>query len=305
MPSYAPIVIFVYNRVNHTRQTIDALKMNIEAPLSDLIIFSDAPKNDDQVEEVQNVRKYIKTINSFKSIKIIEQKKNLGLAESIISGVSKVVNEYGKVIVLEDDMVTSPFFLKYMNEGLERYQSDDAVASINAYMYPVKETLPEAFFLQMSDCWGWATWRESWELFERDGANLLEKLTKDHLGNSFDLDGNFRYTQMLEEQISGHVNSWAIRWYASTFLHNKLGLYPGISLVHNIGVDGTGVHCPSLAEFDVSLRKEPISYFPRELQEDAYARGIVAKHLGGYSSFTSRLKRFVLSKFTPTAKNKI
>ena len=151
----APITLFVYNRIDHTRQCVEALRKNLLANESALIIFSDAAKDVGSQNSVEEVRSYLKTIRGFTKIEIIERTNNFGLAKSIISGVTYVVNKYGRVIVLEDDLVTSPYFLIYMNKALDIYKNDDMVASIHGYIYPVKKALPETFFLRGADCWGW------------------------------------------------------------------------------------------------------------------------------------------------------
>ena len=254
----SPIVIFVYNRLKHTQITIEALQNNHLAGESDLYIFSDAPKSDVDFAKTEEVRKYISQINGFKSIKIVERKANFGLAKSIVDGVTKVVSKHERIIVLEDDMVTSPYFLTYMNEALDKYAGDDRVASIHGYVYPVKRSLPETFFLRGADCWGWATWRRGWSLFNPNGQYLLDELRKRKLVNEFNFNGAYSYSKMLEEQINGANNSWAVRWHASAFLAEKLTLYPGRSLVNNIGNDASGTHCGESNTHDVVLSSTPI-----------------------------------------------
>lgn len=270
--SPAPIALFVYNRQSHTQLTIEALLRNLLVQESDLFIFSDAPRNSESVEAVRSVREYIKTIKGFKSIEIDERPKNLGLANSIIDGVTRLCETYGRVIVLEDDMVTSPFFLTYMNEGLERYEDDDRVISIHGYVYPSSQPLPEAFFLRGADCWGWATWRRGWALFNSDGQFLLDELKRCKLTRLFDFDDTYQYTEMLVGQIKGTNDSWAIRWYASAFLADKLTLYPGRSLVHNIGNDNSGTHCGSSRSLDVELSGKPINLDSIRVEPSSRAR---------------------------------
>jgi hypothetical protein len=250
--NYAPIALFVYNRLSHTRLTVESLQKNSLASQSDLIIFSDAAKTDAPKEAVCAVRKYIYQIDGFKSITIVERETNFGLAQSIIDGVTSVANQYGRVIVLEDDLVTSQYFLKYMNDGLNVYEKEDDVVSIHGYVYPI-DNLPETFFLKGADCWGWATWKDRWAMFEPDGAKLLDALKRRSLTKRFDFNGTYGFTQMLADQISGKNNSWAIRWYASAFLNNKYTLYPGKSLVLNIGNDGSGTHCNETSAFSSDL----------------------------------------------------
>jgi hypothetical protein len=252
----APIVLFTYNRPWHLMQTVSALLKNSLASESEIFIFSDGPKNENDVPKVAEVRKYIKTIKGFKKIEIIERDKNWGLANNIIDGITKVVNQYGKVIVLEDDLVTSPYFLKFMNDGLNIYEEEEKVISVHGYVYPIKG-LPEIFFLRGADCWGWATWKRGWDLFEKDGKKLLDELEKRKLTKLFDFNGAYPYTKMLKDQVEGKVDSWAIRWYASAFIHEKLTLYPGISLVKHIGDLGTHIKGNS-RWLDVEVSEKPI-----------------------------------------------
>ena len=142
-----------------------------------------------------------------------------------------------------------------MNDALQRFHSNDEVASIHGYLYPIKQALPEAFFLPGADCWGWATWRRGWSYFNADGQYLLDELNKRNLIKDFDYNGTYPYSTMLQSQIDGRNDSWAIRWYASTYLLGKITLYPGCSLVHNIGNDGSGTHSDISGVMDVSLRQ--------------------------------------------------
>lgn len=261
----APIALFVYNRPAHTRQTVEALLANDLAADSDLHVFSDAPKTDADINRVAKVREYVHGICGFRNVTILERDQNLGLASSIISGVARIVNEYGRVIVLEDDIVTSPHFLTYMNDGLDLYENEKKVASIHAYCYPIKEKLPDTFFLRGADCWGWATWKRAWQHFCPDGEKLLEQIK--HRGElmNFDLEGKAFFSRMLKDQIDGKIDSWAVRWHASAFLDGLYTLYPGESLVINIGIDGSGTHCRRGYDFGktfagkaVNLQKQPI-----------------------------------------------
>jgi hypothetical protein len=256
--SFAPIALFVYARPAHTRLTIEALLKNPEAEFSDLIIFSDAARSPEKQANVEDVRFYLETIVGFRTVTIHHRPYNFGLAKSIIEGVTEVLEEHERIIVLEDDLVTSPYFLQYMNEALEKYEDDDRVVSIHGYVYPVKQTLPEAFFLRGADCWGWATWRHGWKVFNPNGQFLLDELKKHDLINEFNFNGAYSFSNMLEGQIKGDNDSWAVRWYASAFLANKLTLYPGRSLVHNIGIDGSGTHCSQSNSHDSVLSSTAI-----------------------------------------------
>jgi hypothetical protein len=277
--TYAPIVLFVYNRPSHTRQTVMALQKNELARESDLFIFSDAPKKPSADADVQEVREYIKTVGGFKAVSIFEREENLGLANSIIDGVTRLCNEYGRVIVLEDDMVTSLHFLRYMNDALDLYEHEEKVISIHGYACPVVEKLPTTFFLRGADCWGWATWKRGWDMFEPDGGKLLESLKSKHLEREFNFGGNYNYVGMLESQIKGKNDSWAVRWYASAFLENKLTLNPGTSLVQNIGNDSSGTHCGTTEIFLVNLVDQRVSIGGIPIAESREARSAIAKFL--------------------------
>ncbi|CAN1534956.1 Glycosyltransferase 2-like [Methylophilaceae bacterium] len=251
--TFAPIALFAYARSAHTRLTIEALLKNPEAEFSDLIIYSDAARTPEKQTSVDDVRAYLKTIIGFRSITIYHRPYNFGLAKSIVEGVTEVLKRHDAVIVLEDDLVTSSYFLSYMNQALEKYADDSRVISIHGYVYPVKQSLPEAFFLRGADCWGWATWRRGWRLFNPNGQYLLDRLKKQGLINEFNFNGAYSFSNMLEGQVKGTNDSWAVRWHASAYLADKLTLHPGRSLVNNIGNDASGTHCGESNIHDVSL----------------------------------------------------
>jgi len=268
----APIVLFTYNRPWHTQQTINSLRRNELAAHSDLFVFSDGARNTQASRDgVREVREFLATVDGFNSVRIVERTENFGLADSIISGVTELCNVYGSVIVLEDDMVTSPHFLRFMNDALDMYESDEKVISIHGYVYPVQSTLPDTFFLKGADCWGWATWRRGWALFEKDGSKLLDQLKANNLVNRFNFNGTFDYVHMLRGQIKGKNNSWAVRWYASALLKDRLTLYPGRSLVQNIGIDNSGTHCVSSNDFQTTVSEEPVVLNYVEPEENLYA----------------------------------
>ncbi len=255
--SPAPIALFVYNRPWHTKQTIEALQKNELAAESELFIFSDAAKDSRSEEQVKAVRDYLRTIDGFRNVYITEREENYGLARSIISGVSEVVRLLGKIIVMEDDLVCSKYYLKFMNDALNFYEKKEAVVSISGFMYPVKAALPDYFFLRGAECWGWSTWRRGWDVFEADGRKLMEELRQRRLEREFDMNGAYGYTRMLRNQIEGKNNSWAIRWHASAFLKNMLTLYPGVSLIQNIGMDGSGTHCGNNDYYKAFISDKP------------------------------------------------
>ena len=295
MQMNTPIALFVYARPNHTRRTVESLLKNSEAASSDLIVFSDAARTPSKEEAVQRVREYVSCIKGFRSLTVHHRPENYGLAKSIIEGVTQVLEEHEKMVVLEDDMVTSAHFLTYMNESLERFADDERVVSIHGYVYPVQQVLPEAFFLRGADCWGWATWRSGWELFNSNGQALLFELRRRNLIKMFDYNGSHGYSDMLEAQIKGTNDSWAIRWYASAFLAGKLTLYPGRSLVHNIGNDSSGTHCVSTSHHDSALSKSPIDLTAIEVKhcENCFLAFERFFRLSKVTLFSKIRKRFI------------
>ena len=269
---FAPIALFVFNRPRHTRQTVQSLFKNVLAAKSDLFIFADGPRSDADRNAVQEVRAYIRSITGFNKITIIERDRNFGLAQSIILGVTEIVNRYGRIIVLEDDIVTSPYFLKYMNEALLRYENEERVMHISGYMFPIDPSnIPETFFYRASSCWGWGTWKRAWNKFEPDPAKLIKIITERKLKYEFNLLGSMNYLDMLKDQVKNRVDSWAVRWYASVFLNQGLCLHPAQSLVQNIGHDSGGVHCGRSDTFNVNLNNRHITYFETLIEENGEA----------------------------------
>lgn len=271
MTDPSPIALFTYNRPAHTIKTIEALKLNELAGKSQLIIFSDGPKDEAGLPAVSKLRELLRKVEGFKAVQLVERKLNFGLGKNIIEGVKQVIDQYGRVIVLEDDLFTSPFFLRYMNEALNKYQDIEEVISIHGYCYPVNKILPETFFLRGADCLGWGTWKREWNLFEPDGSKLLARLVNSNQQNLFDFANTYPYTQMLKDQISGKNNSWAIRWYASAFLLNKLTLYPGRSLVHHMGGDGSGTNTGFDDSLAVTISETPVPVLDIPILENEIA----------------------------------
>ena len=242
------------------------------AAQSDFYIYSDAAKNYEEVGDVNKVREFIKTVTGFKSISIIERENNLGLANSIIDGVTSIVNRHEKVIVLEDDLVTSKYFLNFMNDSLITYEKDDQVASIHGYFYPI-ENMDESFFIKGADCWGWGTWKNRWSLFEPNGQKLLNELKERKLVKEANFNNSFSYSNMLRQQIKGDNDSWAVRWYISMFLLGKLTLYPGKSFVQNIGFGLDATHSTSENNnFNVELYEQKHSNQKIKIKECEQSR---------------------------------
>lgn len=291
----SPIALFAFKRLDHLKITVDSLLKNKEAAQTPLIVFCDAPRNSNEDVHVDAVRRYIETITGFKSIRKVFREKNLGLANSIIAGVTEVLNEFDTVIVVEDDLETSPYFLKYMNDALHLYKSDDRVASIHGYVYPIKG-LPETFFLRGADCWGWATWSDRWSLFQSDGAQLLKALENRKLLKRFNFNNAYPYDRMLKDQIEGKNDSWAIRWHATAFLNNQYTLYPGKSLVKNIGNDGSGTHCADTDIFSSRISGVEITKFPQTIEDNAIALNLIENYFNQQKSRLHSLIRWIKRK---------
>ncbi len=291
----APIVLFTYNRPWHTQQTVEALQKNNLATESDLFIFSDGAKNTEDQQKIDEVRQYLKTITGFKSVSIEESTINKGLANSIIYGVTKIVNQFGKVIVLEDDLVTSKYLLKYLNQYLEHYAEVDEVISIHGFTYPIGN-LPEVYFIKGADCLAWATWKRGWDLFESDGQKLLALLTEKNLVKEFEFNNSYPYMQMLRDQIAGKNSSWAIRWYASAFLANKLTLYPGKTLVKHIGFDNSGTNCGNNDPYKSEIIEQDFSVLEIPIIECSHARNEFIKFFNklNKTSYRKKIARKIL-----------
>ncbi len=275
----APVVLFTYNRLDHTNKTIEALKQNVLADETELFIYSDAPKNEGAKDSVAAVRAYLRSVTGFKKIEIIEREENWGLARNIIDGVTKIVNEYGRIIVLEDDIVTSPYFLQYMNDALRIYEQEPKVMAISSY-YWAKDTsnLPETFFLDWFCCWGWATWKDIWNRFERNPNDLIKNYNlKDDL--HFNMNGTSNIWAQVEQNITGEIYTWAVFFYFTIYINHGLVLYSNEDLSMNIGMDNTGEHCGSdeLGIYRTCLKRDKVRMFSKEFYSNKYAEINVEK----------------------------
>ncbi len=271
----SPIVLFVYNRPWHTQQTIEALQQNELANESELFIYSDAPKNESAKDAVTEVRKLIKSIKGFKQVTVIEREKNWGLAESIIDGVTSIIKQYGKIIVLEDDLVTSPYFLKYMNEALEFYKDEEKVWHISGWNYPIEiEPAQDVFLWRVMNCWGWATWANKWQHYEKDVGKVISEFSSEEI-KAFNLDGAENFFGQVITNKEKKINTWAIFWYATIFKRKGLCLNPTQTFVENIGHDGSGVHCGESNQFQSALSyNENIKFENKIYSNGAYTKKI-------------------------------
>ena len=298
----APVLLFTYNRLSHTQRCVEALLKNHLSSESELFIYSDAAKDIAQQESVKEVRNFIHTIQGFKAITIIERDKNWGLAKNIIDGVTTQVNRYGKVIVLEDDLVVAPFFLQFMNEALETYKYEPKIGHIQACDFTQDPSLPDTFLIKFTGSWGWATWDRAWKHFNPNGKELLQEMQKRQLTHAFDMNGKYGFTRMLRRQIEGKNNSWAIRWNASLFLKDILSLNVGRSLVQNEGFDGSGTNCGGGGLYASNLYMQQLPVIPiSPIEENLKARQAYIRYYARTNSFWAkairRIKRTLKGDF--------
>lgn len=262
----APIVLFVYNRPFHAQQTIEALQKNELADESELFIYSDAAKNEEARKSVDEVREYIETISGFKKVTVTKRQKNWGLANSIIEGVTKTVNEYGKIIVLEEDLVTSPYFLKFMNEALEFYKDERKIWHISGWNYSIKgDGLEDVFTWRAMNCWGWATWSGRWSHYDKDAQKIATTFSREEI-KAFNIDGFYRdFWAQIKDNREKRIDTWAIFWYVTIFKNSGLCLNPVNTFVRNIGLDGSGENC---INYDV---------YQKELNQNKNVRFVISE----------------------------
>jgi len=244
MPRRAPIVLFTFNRPEHTRRTLEALAANDLASESHLTVYCDGPRRAEDVAAVDTTRAVVRAASGFASVQVVARDANMGLARSVISGVTTALEANDSVIVLEDDMLTSPSFLRFMNDGLTLYRDEDRVIAVCGYVPQLEREMPDTFFLPGTHCWGWGTWRRGWALFEPDPAKLRDAIVERDRIYEFDVQDAEPLTMLLQRSALGDpkIDSWALRWLGSAILHDKLTLYPGRSLLANTGFDGSGTH---------------------------------------------------------------
>lgn len=294
----APIILFVYNRPEHTKKTLKALANNLLAPDSKLYIFCDGVPKNSSVENTKNnnlVKKVIREQQWCKEVIIVESEINKGLANSIISGVTEIVKKYGKIIVLEDDLITSKYFLKFMNDALIFYEVNEKVIQISGFGFPAPKIKKSntSYFLPITSTWGWATWKRAWETidFKCDDYSILKK--NKEMSYKFNCNGSYNYKKMFFDQMEGtKVSSWGIRFYWNAFKQNALILYPDASLISNNGWDNSGRHKDSYEIFpmdswDTNYRVEN---FPKKIELDSNLNKIINKYLKKQTSLLAKIR---------------
>jgi GT2 family glycosyltransferase len=304
MAKLAPIVLFVYNRPWHTRQCLEALMKNDLADQSILYIYADGPKesaNEEQLQRIKEVRQLLREKKWTREVNIIEAEKNKGLTNSIIEGITFQVNMHSRVIVLEDDIVISSGFLKYMNEALKIYEQEEKVFGISGYTYPtVSKDLPETYFLRMGSSWGWSTWKRAWDNLNFDVPDLIERLKTRENYKKFNV-GGYPYFEMLLTQNKEFSDTWDIQWYASLFLANGFFLFPKKSLSKNIGFDNSGTHCDGDSYYETDLTDE-IVIRRQDIVESSAARKGIEKSFSKARGSRIKIISIVKSKFSKLSK---
>ena len=293
MSRCVPVILFVYRRLDHLKQTISSLQNNYLAKETLLIIYSDAAGKPEHKEEVQAVREYLPTITGFSEVKLVLHKENCGLARSIVNGVTEQVNAFGKIIVLEDDLITSPYFLTYMNDALSFYEKDERVMHVSGYTFPTNKNLQETFFVGLTTSWGWGTWKRAWDHLSLDTAKHIDDLMKRNKIAEFDVDSSMGYFSHLQMNQKGLINTWAVKWYASVFLLGGLTLFPKRTLVRNIGHDGSGENCTIVDAFELQELAQKINVRKVRIRESSRARKAIMYSL---LEITDTPTKSVLSK---------
>jgi hypothetical protein len=240
---YAPIVVFAYRRPEHLQRTLASLSACEGFAKSPVIVYCDGAKNADDHSDVEKTRQVAQEMLG-DAAEYRFSPMNKGLSASVIAGVTEVIQRYGRVIVVEDDLLLTHNFLTYMNAALERYRNDQSVFQVSGYMFDTPEFVgrDEAMFMPITVSWGWATWQRAWDHFDATASGWERLLSDKKLRKKFDVDGIYGYSTMLVRQMMGQRDSWAVRWYWSAFQNQALTLFPPTSLVNNIGFDGSGSH---------------------------------------------------------------
>jgi len=245
METIAPLILFCYKRLGNLHNCVAALQKNALADKTDLYIFSDGPKNETDGAKVNELRNYIKSIDGFKNIFITESPVNRGLAASIISGVTKVLETHNSAIILEDDLIATPVFLSFMNDALNTYEKEKNVFSISGYSFNLtndSDNYPyDVYFLNRGWSWGWATWKDRWDDVDWDVKDY-NTFVKDSKATKSFAKGGSDLNSMLRRQMTGKMDSWAIRFFYAQFKKRGFTVYPLFSKIYNDGFNSEATH---------------------------------------------------------------
>jgi len=291
----APIAFFAYSRPEHTKRALESLSSNPEAQKSELFVFIDGPKTKQDKEKIEKVKSIIKSKEWCGKISIHQSKQNHGCAHQFIEGVSWLCSTKSRVIVLEDDNLVSPFFLKFMNEALDTFATEEKVMDITGYMYPVGNLDIESGFVRGGGDWGWATWDHAWKMFEPNSEKLISKLADKKTRYEFNYKNSYDYYSLLIKHAKGKIESWSVRWYASMFLNGGLALFPSRSLVQNIGFDGKGRCGLKTNIYDTPLSSSPVLNFPENIKESEEMLSATIKYFRNNNKFIKKVKDKLIS----------
>lgn len=273
----APVGVFLYNRPRHARRTLEALRNNRGANRTPLYIFCDGPKPGAPQEVLHQVAAVRKLAEDFRwpgpKKEIYAAATNKGLARSIIDGTTKLCKAYGAAILVEDDIVTSPGFLEYMNRALALYADTPEVMHVSGFFYPIKtDDFPETFFYNITTCWGWATWQRAWQHMNEDREALYRQVEVLPDRSAYDLNGAADFFRQLEHNFTGKRITWAVLWYTVLFFKGGLCLHPRHSLTNNIGNDGSGENSRTSKFFWHKQLADSVEVAPIPLEEYLPAR---------------------------------
>ncbi|WP_216901697.1 methyltransferase, TIGR04325 family [Synechococcus sp. CCY 9618] len=281
--------VFGYSRPLHLQKVLHALKEQLNGSPLPLHVFLDGSRSPADTDKVHRTRSVVREFAEVCPLELHLASENLGLYRSLTQGVSHLLEQHDAVIVLEDDILTSPFFLSYMLKGLALYRDQPKVASISGYSPEMDDALPETFFLRGADCWGWATWRERWALYRHDAATMALELHERDLISAFDPDHSCAYYRLLLDRAQGRSESWAICWYASCFLADCYTLHPGRSLVQSIGLDYSGENCAPAPLLASVLATNPVEVLPQAVKSQEFVLQAYRDHFSQRRPLNERI----------------
>jgi hypothetical protein len=308
MRDRTPIALFVYNRPQHVSALLKSLKACTRLDECQVFVFCDGPKKPEHLQDVTTARQVVHEFaESNHPLQIMERDENLGLARSIVLGVTELCEKYGRVIVLEDDFILHPFFLDFMLQSLDKYVDEESVAQVAGFTFPVNiNSAQDAFFLPLTTTWGWATWQRAWRFYPGDVTDAMTELQNQQTRSAFDLDDAYPYSAMLKSNLGKRIDSWGIRWWWAIFKSRKLVLYPQHSLVWVGGFDDTGTNNRSNSRVKLPTLQDVLSHpwpgqfsFPDEIAVDQTAFEQVKRYLYAQKKspgLFSRIRRFLKEK---------
>ena len=274
-----PVVLFAFKRPQHTRTVIESLLACPEADRTTLYVFCDAARTKAESSAVNEVRSLLRSVQGFRRVEVVIRNRNYGLAKNISDGLSAVFAEHDAAVVVEDDTVVSPVFLRYMNRALDHYRASADVWHINGWAHPIPPPDNDTAYLsRLMICWGWATWADRWEKFERDPTRLMRSWSKVKI-KRFNLDSSYDYWSQVTRNASGELDTWAIFWYATIFEHDGLCLFPPQSYVSNIGRDGTGENCGTGGDDPNAAATSDDCVLPTVVRENMLQRRRIVTHM--------------------------